>query len=55
MTDTNVSHEDVVNAVRKALLESTEQRDAFGNVLADSVLKLAQSYELASRSGPDQW
>lgn len=57
MSDANVvSHEDAVNAVRKALVDAAKRSENNPDVAyIDNTLKLAQAYELVSRSGPDQW
>lgn len=48
MTDATVSHEDAVNAVRKALVDTAEA--LYQSTTADELLKAAQAYELVLRS-----
>ena len=51
MSDENVTHEDVVKAIRKALVDTASDRNMDGYVrFPDAVLKLAQSYEIVHRT-----
>lgn len=53
MADDNVSHEDVVSAVRKALVEAARQAYNSPSNYAHTALQLAQAYEHIMNAGSE--
>lgn len=51
MADTNVTHEDAVNAVRKALVDAATVQEGYNKSISyEELLKAAQAYELTTRA-----